>query len=213
MDKTSKANYVVIILMVLLPFTNIFGLNIAGISIPIGIAAFFTDKAVRKESLIGSVLDVKSVGSLLKKVPIWLWIVLPLLMDALSILISRQFFPDFIAHVVSRTEGMVSFEITPGMLFQIAILALGEEIAWRAFLQKQLQKRFPAAAVIIASSVLFAIAHYASGRAAIVAYDIFFVFINSCIYATIFYKTNNAWICTISHFIANLFSIIVVSFL
>lgn len=47
----------------------------------------------------------------------------------------------------------------------------------------------------------------------IVAYDISFVFINSILYGIIFYKTNNAWISAISHFIANLFSVIVLVFL
>lgn len=42
---------------------------------------------------------------------------------------------------------------------------------------------------------------------------IIFVFVNSILYGIIFYKSNNAWVCAISHFIANLFSIIVLLFI
>ncbi|HBC29880.1 MAG TPA: CPBP family intramembrane metalloprotease, partial [Clostridiales bacterium] len=47
----------------------------------------------------------------------------------------------------------------------------------------------------------------------IVTYDIFFVFINSILYGIIFYKSKNAWISAISHFAANLFSVIVLVFI
>lgn len=88
-----------------------------------------------------------------------------------------------------------------------------EEIAWRAFFQKQLNKALPIVPVLLISSLLFALGHLREGSTIIVAYDIFFVFINSILYGIIFYKSNNAWISGISHFVANLFSVIVLVFL
>ena len=92
-------------------------------------------------------------------------------------------------------------------------LALGEEIAWRAFFQKRLNKVLPIIPTLLISSILFAIGHFNQGDTVIVIFDIFFVFINSILYGVIFYRTNNAWISAISHFIANLFSVIVLGFL
>ena len=116
-------------------------------------------------------------------------------------------------NVLARTEVFVSFDKVVIMIFQLALLALGEEIAWRAFFQKQLSKALPIIPTLLISSVLFAIGHFNQGNAVIVLYDVFFVFINSVLYGIIFRKTNNAWISAISHFVANLFSIIVLVFL
>jgi membrane protease YdiL (CAAX protease family) len=99
------------------------------------------------------------------------------------------------------------------MIIQLAFLALGEEIAWRAFFQRQLSKALPIIPTLLISSLLFAVGHFNQGDAVIVLYDVFFVFINSVLYGIIFHKTNNAWINAISHFVANLFSIIVLVFL
>ncbi|MBN3555795.1 CPBP family intramembrane metalloprotease [Fictibacillus nanhaiensis] len=98
------------------------------------------------------------------------------------------------------------------LVLQLAVLALGEEIAWRAFFQNQLSKYIPIIPTIILTSIIFSLGHFAVGNAVVVSYDIFFIFINSVIYGVIFYKTNNAWISAISHFIANVFSIILISF-
>lgn len=99
------------------------------------------------------------------------------------------------------------------LVFQLAFLALGEEIALRAFFQKQLSKAFPISIRPVISSVLFALGHLREGNVIIVTYDIFFIFINSILYGVIFHKSNNAWISGISHFIANLFSVTVLVFL
>jgi len=115
--------------------------------------------------------------------------------------------------VLARTEIFISFDKIVIAILQLAFLALGEEIAWRAFFQKQLNKVLPIIPTLLISSVLFAIGHFNQGDPVIVLYDVFFVFVNSVLYGIIFYKTNNAWISTISHFVANLFSIIVLVFL
>lgn len=88
-----------------------------------------------------------------------------------------------------------------------------EEIGWRALFQNHLNKVLPIIPVLFITSVLFAFGHLTEGNTIIVIYDIFFIFINSILYGIIFHKTNNAWISAISHFMANLFSIIVLLFL
>lgn len=200
---------IAMIIMGILSFSNLLGLKIAGISVIIGVISFFINKNKEKQSYKDAGLDMNSIKSNFKDRSIWFWVALPLIMDAVSITISKLFLPEYIEHVLARTEIFVSFDKVVIMVLQLAFLALGEEIAWRAFFQKQLNKVFPIMHTLLISSTLFAIGHISNGNTIIVIYDVFFVFINSILYGIIFYKSNNAWVSAISHFIANLFSIII----
>ncbi len=200
---------VILIIMAILSFSNLAGLPIAGVAVVIGVAFFFITKTYEKQSYAASGLDIHAIKDGFKVKGIWFWIALPLIMDAVSITTSTLFLPEYIEHVRARTEIFVSFDRIIVMVFQLAFLALGEEIAWRAFFQKRLNKVIPLVPTLLISSALFSIGHVAPGSTNIVIYDISFIFINSILYGIIFYKTKNAWVSAISHFVANLFSIIV----
>jgi membrane protease YdiL (CAAX protease family) len=195
--------------MAAVSFTNLFGVRAAGISVCAGVIFFFINKAVEKQPFEGSGLDIKAIGAGLKQKSVWIWILLPVLMDAVSITLSKLFLPEYIPHVLSRAGNFVSFDKAALLVFQMMVLALGEEIAWRAFFQKQLQKVMPLAPILIISAILFGIGHFEQGNPVVVAYDVFFVALNGALYGILFHKTNNAWISGISHFAANLFSVIV----
>ena len=213
MENIKKICIIVMITMLIVSFTNLFGINAAGISVCLGVVFFFVNKVMEKQAFVGSGLDFKNIGTNLKEKSIWFWIAMPLMMDVISIVLAKLFLPEYIEHVLARTENFVSLDNVVLLVVQLAVLALGEEIAWRAFFQKQLQKALPITHVLIISSLLFAIGHIASGSFIIVVYDVFFVFVNSVFYGVVFHKTNNAWISTIAHFTANLFSVIVLLFL
>jgi uncharacterized protein len=200
---------IVMILMSLVSFSNLFGFKIAGVAVVVGVIFFFINKALEKQPTKESGLDFKGIGMNLSNKKIWYWLAMPLIMDAVSIGISKLFLPEYIDHVLDRTDTFISFDHVLLMVFQLIVLALGEEIAWRAFFQKQLCKIMPITPVLLLSSAFFALGHLTDGNVMIVTFDVFFVFINSILYGIIFYKTNNAWISTISHFSANLFSVIV----
>jgi membrane protease YdiL (CAAX protease family) len=209
MRNIKKIPFIAMIIMAVLSFSNLFGLTIAGASVIIGILFFFINNAYEKRPSTDSGLDIKAIGANMKGKGIWIWLLLPLIMDAVSMTIAKLFVPGYIEHVLERTDIFISFDKMLLMVFQLAILALGEEIAWRAFFQKQLNKGFSIVPVLLISSALFSLGHVTQGNVNIVVYDIVFVFINSILYGIIFYKTNNAWVSAISHFMANLFSIIV----
>ena len=213
MKSIKKIPLMAVIIMVVLSFSNLAGLKIAGASVIVGVIVFFTNKGLSTEPFEGSGFDFKNIGAGLKNRDIWLWLALPLVMDAISITVAKLLMPAYIDHVLQRAGVFVSFDKILPMLFQLAFLALGEEIAWRAFFQKQLNKVFPIIPVLLFSSILFAFGHITEGNPSIVAYDVFFVFINSVLYGIIFHKTNNAWVSAISHFAANLFSIIILVFI
>lgn len=209
MSNINKRCLIAMSAMTILSFSNLFGTSIAGICVFIGVAFFFINKAEEKQAFEGSGLDMKGIKADLKEKSIWIWIAMPLIMDAVSITLAKLFLPEYIEHVIGRAMPFISPDKIALMLVQLLVLALGEEIAWRAFFQKQLCKVLPLVPVLLISSVLFAFGHLTKGNTIVVAYDIFFVFINSILYGVVFHKTNNAWISTISHFAANLFSIII----
>lgn len=213
MGSIKKVMIIAMISMAVISFANLSGFKIAGISVCIGVVFFFINKSIEKQAFSGSGLDFDVIGPTLKEKSIWLWITMPIIMDAVSITLAKLFLPGYIDHVLARVDIFITFDKLVLMIAQLAVLALGEEIAWRAFFQKQLNKVLSFTPVIIVSSLLFAIGHITSGSLIIVAYDIFFVFINSILYGIIFHKSNNAWISAISHFTANLFSIVVLAFL
>ena len=129
-------------------------------------------------------------------------------MNALSIGIALIFLPDYLEHVVSRTEAFLSWNLLFLLIFQLAFFALGEEIAWRAFFQKQLGKMMPIIPALLLTSLLFSFGHIVFASPLVVVYDIFFVFINSVLYGIVFYRTDNAWVSAIAHFLANFSSVV-----
>ena len=200
-QKIKPVVLVAILVMAFLTFTSFFGLSIAGIAVLVGVAFFFVDKG-RKSN---SGLEIKSIGKDLANPRIWFWITA--IMNIICTGLAKLVVPDFIDHVLARTSQFLSFSPLPLLAVQLVVAALGEEIAWRAFFQKQLNKVCPASAALLITSIFFSLGHLANGTTAIVIYDLLFITINSVFYGIVFLKTNNAWVSTISHIIANIVSL------
>lgn len=213
MKRNNVAKVVVLVVMALVSLTNLFGISAAGISVVLGVAAFFVFKIVEKQTFQESGMNFRSISKEVKKPVILLWILMPSVMNFLVIMLAKLVLPNYIEHVVSRSSAMLTVNILPVLFIQLFVFALGEEIAWRAFFQKQLQSFLPFTPTLLISSVLFSLGHLQSGSLIIVAYDLLFVFINSIFYGIIFRKTDNVWISTISHFAANLFAVILLFFM
>ena len=177
------------------------GLGISGLSVLVGIAAFFILSGKKPGSESG--LDFKAMKPQLSHPTLWIWILLPVAANLLSFGIAYVWLPGFISHVAERTEQLLTFDKILLLSVQLMGMALGEELAWRAFFQKRLGEHIPACLAIVLTSLLFSLGHFSSGSALIVAYDLLFVFINSFFYGIVFQKTNNAWISAVSHLIAN----------
>jgi membrane protease YdiL (CAAX protease family) len=208
--RINKLSFLAMIVMTILSFTNLFGISIAGTSVIIGVVFFFINKRLENSIFTDSGLDFVAIKSNFKDKSIYFYFVMPTIMDGIAMIIAVLFVPQYFSHVLGRSLNFVSAVNPFVLVFQLAFLALGEEIAWRAFFQKQLLKILPITPVLIFSSILFALGHYpGKGNFFIVFYDLFFVFINSVLYGIIFHKTNNAYISGLSHFIANLLSFIV----
>lgn len=198
---------IAMIAMIALSFANLFGLNISSACIFIGVAFFFINKVIEKQPMTGSGLDLKAIGTNLKDKKIWIWLVLPIIMDAICVAVSMLFLPEYIEFETKRAGSFVAIELSLASIIQFFVFALGEEIAWRAFFQKQFSKIMSIVPVLLISSLLFSLGHFKQGTPIVVAYGLFFTFINSILYGVIFHKTNNAWVSTIAHFTANIFEV------
>ena len=210
---SKKISIIAMLIMAIVSFSNFFGYSLAGISIVIGVVFFFVTRSSERNIATENVLDRSAISKHLKDQSIWFWITLPLIMNIICFALAMLFLPAFIDHIYSRTEMVVSVNTVMLLILQLAFLAFGEEIAWRGFFQKQLSEWLPIIPVLLLTSILFSLAHFAVGSIVVVSYDIFFIFINSVLYGIVFYKTNNVYISAMSHFIANLFASIILFFL
>lgn len=206
--KNKNISFVVMIVMGIVSVSTFWGFSFAGVAVIIGIVFFFINTTREDDSL-----RFKSIGTHLRDKSLWFWIALPVIVNVVCNVLAIFFLPDFFEHIKSRTDFIFSVSQLLFVVLQFAFFALGEEIAWRGFFQKQLNKQLPIIPTLIVTSILFSLCHFQTGDVAVVSYDLFFIFINSIIYGIIFYKTNNAWISAISHFIANLSAFIMMSFL
>lgn len=206
---------IVLILMAFLSLTNLFGVTVAGVSVLVGVTAFFIFKKKENKTYQESGFDIKSAWQTASRPKIWLWIFAPLGMNVVVILLAKLILPGYIQHVITRSGAMLSVHMLPVVIVPLAVFAVGEEIAWRAFFQNNLKLFFPEIPALFISSALFSLGHLTSGSGSmvVVAYDLLFVFVNALFYGIIFELTDNAWMSAFSHFLANLFAVIMLFFL
>lgn len=217
MKKTNKSIMIPLILMIFLSVMCLFKIEVGGEMLPlasvaliIGIVTFFVTRKTNDDENEG--LHYKTILSSLKNKNIIILILMPLIMNVVCLLIAKLCVPEFIEHLTARTD-FLAFNMIPVLIVELIIAALGEEIAWRAFFQKQMSKVLPFVPSLIISSALFSICHFSQGSAIVVIYDLVFVFINAVLYGVIFKKTDNAFVSMIAHFLANLFGTVSIMFL
>ena len=215
MKKNNKTVIVFLIVMFLLSFTNLLNIKIdgevlklSGLSVIVGVVAYFVTRKTNKNKNEG--LNIKTIFKDFKDHPkAIIYAILPFVTCILSTVIANKFLPEFNEHVNNRASFAISEDLMKTILM-MAVLTLGEEIAWRGFFQKQTSKKMHYISSIIITSLLFAIGHYSAGTFAVVAYDLLFVFIDSSIFGLIFKETDNAWCSWIPHFLADILGVLLI---
>lgn len=213
-QKISKAVAIFLIVMTVLSFANLVRIEIdgsllklAGLVVIIGVVAFFVTRGTNDSKDEG--LDIKTVLSKMKSKKVIILALIPIVIDVMQIVIEKAFFPEILEHTVAR----IPFEIDPAkvspIILQLLLLPLGEEIALRAFYQKQMNKLTGFAPALIIASFIFAMGHFSYGNPAIVAVDLAGVFINSIFYGLVFKETDNAWCSWVSHSLADIVAVVV----
>ena len=220
MDKnnvTKLNNSVVtfLVIMSILSFSNIFKLEVkgeplklAGLTIIVGLVAFFVTKKTNESKQ--EALDIKTFLPKLKSKKVILLISIPVVLNIILVFVYKAFMPEYFEFLQSR----LPFELEPSRLtpiiFELMVIPLGEEIAMRAFFQKQTTKVFGFIPSIIITSVLFAVGHFSYGAAAIMILDIGGIFIDSIFYGLVFKETDNAWCSWVPHFLTDIIVILMI---
>ena len=211
MKKISKTSIVFLIIMTLLSFTNMLNLEMngevvkpAGLMVIVGVIAFFVTKKSNDSKEEG--LDIKSFPGKLKSPKVIILALMPTIMVFVSIFLEKKFMPEVLQHIKERV-GFIDKSQIVGTVISLVVLALGEEIALRAFFQKQSTKLMGFIPSIIITSLLFSLGHFAYDEPLIVVIDLVEIFIDSIFYGLVFKETDNAFCSWLSHFLSNLIAV------
>ena len=215
MKRFKKEVIIFLIIMVLLSFSNLLNIKIdgevlklSGISVIVGVIAYFFTRKTNNTKDEG--LNIKTIFEDFKNHPkAIIFSILTFVSVILCTVIANKFLPEFNDHLKNRISFATSSEFARTVL-TMAVLTLGEEIAWRGFFQKQINKKMHYILSIIITSILFALGHYSIGSFGIVAYDLLFIFIDSSLYGLVFKETDNAWCSWIPHFLADVISLFLI---
>ena len=208
MNKENKSVVIFLIVIAILSLTNLLNIKIdgevlklSGISVIVGVVAFFVIRKTNKTKDEG--LNIKTIFKDFKDHPkSIIYALLPFMSAILCTIIANKYIQEFTDHLKDRIGFSTSTDLTKTIL-TMSVLTLGEEIAWRGFFQKQTSKKIHYMLSIIVTSLLFALGHYSAGSFKIEAYDLLFVFIDSSLFGLVFKETDNAWCSWIPHFLAD----------
>jgi uncharacterized protein len=160
----------------------------------------------------------EETGFYLKGLPLalrdnWVFLILVVLVAPLiTVVVGRLFLPEYFTHVLDRVVPYVKLDSLDKLFAQLLILALGEEIVFRAFLQGRLSLFIKPRLAIILSSIVFAIVHFTSGVMVVVVMDLLSVFVDSLLFGIIFERSKNVLASTIAHFLGNSFGMLLLLF-
>lgn len=209
-NKSASLTLIGMVMMILLTVTKVApSSNIAGYAMFVGIAFFFLTEAAGKTRGSESGLRFHTIGADLQKPGVMLWMLLPSVSGIATLVVGNLIFSGaFVAHVMGRTDAILSFDQIVLLIGQVIIAAFGEEIAFRGFFFGKSAKLFPVWVCAVLSSAVFAAGHIAAGNAAIVAYDVATIFIDSLIFSVIYHKSGNCVISTFTHILANTIALV-----
>lgn len=210
MNKIKILPSIAILFMIIFSFSGFLKLfneniaNLSSVTLLIGIVVYFMAREPEEKDA----MSLKAIPSLIKDWKVILLVLLPIVADIVCYVLAKLFVPEFLEHLAERTD-FVSFDKIVIMIVELVIAALGEEIAWRGFFQNQLSKKINFVPSLLITACLFALCHLSAGSVGVVVYDLLFIVINAVFYGLVYKKTDNIIVSTISHFLSNLFSVLI----
>jgi membrane protease YdiL (CAAX protease family) len=176
------------------------------------IAYLFLEAFLRKRRMEEIGFNRRGVLPALKEN--WFFVLLVVLVAPLiTVFIGRLFLPEYFTHVLGRVTPYVEMGSMAALFVQLLVLAFGEEIVFRAFLQGRLSLFVDPGWAILFSAIVFAAVHFTPGVVIIVFMDLISVFVDGLLYGIVFQRSNNVYASTIAHFLANSFGILLLIFL
>ncbi len=171
------------------------------------IAYMVIENRLRKRPKEESGFDLKGLPRAIKNT--WPFILLVVLVTPLvTVIIGKFFLPAYFDHVLERVVPYVKMDSINKLLEQLLILAFGEEIVFRAFLQGRLSLFINPRLAIVLTSIVFALVHFTPGLLVVVLMDLLSVFVDSILFGIIFERSKNVFASTIAHFLGNSFGIL-----
>ena len=217
MKKINVSAIVFLVLMAIFSFSSLAKIDIdgqavqlAGVTIIFGIVGFFVNNKKTDGKMEG--LRIKEFPGRLKSKKVMILVLIPIVLDIVTFMIEKCVFPEVLQHIKDRTDFVNTSQILVALI-ELAIAALGEEIAWRAFFQRQSANAISFIPALLITSILFAICHFNADTPVVVAIDLGEIFINSIFYGLIFKETDNAWCSWLSHFLANVVAMLLFIFM
>jgi membrane protease YdiL (CAAX protease family) len=138
----------------------------------------------------------------------WLFILLVVFITPLiTVMVGKLFLPEYFNHVLERVTPFVNMDSMDKLFTQLLVLAFGEEIVFRVFLQGRLSWFINSRLAILLSSIVFAVVHFTPGILVVVLIDLLSVFVDSLLFGTIFERSKNVFASTLAHFLGNSFGI------
>ncbi len=216
--KLNKCVVAFLIIMSILSFSNIFKLEVkgeplklAGLTIIVGLVAFFVTRKTNDSKQ--EALDIKTFLPKLKSKKVIVLILVPVVLNIILVFVYKALMPEYFDFLKSRIPFDLELAKLKPIFFESTVIPLGEEIAMRAFFQKQTTKVFGFIPSVIMTSVLFAIGHFSYGAVAIMILDIGGIFVDSIFYGIIFKETDNAWCSWVPHFLTDIIVILMIMIL
>ena len=217
MKTKNKGAMIFLIMMVIFSFANLLPIEIegnpvklSGLTIILGIAGFFIVNAITKSKMEG--LRINEFFKNFKGKKAIIFALIPTLINVITTIPEKIFFPEYLMHIQNRTDFLDPSKAVV-LIIELAIAALGEEIAWRAFFQKRTTPYLGFVPSLMITSFLFSMCHFAIDNPWIVVLDLAEIFINSIFYGLVFKEMGNAWCSAFSHFLANLTAVILLAVL
>ncbi|MBU3160792.1 CPBP family intramembrane metalloprotease [Clostridium frigoris] len=202
--------YIPIAIFGFLCLTSVGLTNVVGLSLTILFSILYL--VIENKSKMEDIRFIpKNILADIKKY--WWLILIPVVSSIVSISLFKFVLPEVYSYLyASDTKPMLSF----GKLFlqipQLLILAFAEEIAFRGFFQTKLCNITKPIWAIIITSLFFAIVNFSAVPISSLIYISFFIFIDNIIYGVIYQRTKNIYLCTISHFLANIIETFILFF-
>ena len=141
------------------------------------------------------------------------WILLVVIgTQALYAFGAKLFLPEVFTHLIARIPMNIS-AISVSLLITLAIATFLEEVIFRGLFQNRLNMFLNTTVAIVVTSLVFAVAHFSTGPAIVVMFDLVGVFIDSVIFGIIFQRSRNVFVSWSAHYLADIVGIILIMLL
>jgi membrane protease YdiL (CAAX protease family) len=126
----------------------------------------------------------------------WLFVLVVLVLQAVSVGLARAFWPGLLTHVSGRIP---AYSDLPVLIALIVVLTFREELVYRGLFQERIGWFVGQIASVVGVSALFALTHVSVGVVAVVAVDLLFVFFDSLVYGAIYSRSHNVFVSWAAH--------------